>query len=50
MASVLISKFIHYFCTLFPFCCVKILNRSDAMPANFALLKEKIEAKISQPI
>jgi hypothetical protein len=46
----LIPKFIYYFCTLFPFCCVKILNRSAAMLANFALLKEKIAAKISRPI
>ena len=38
------------FTTLFPFCCVKILNHSATMLANFALLKEKIAAKISKPI
>ena len=46
IASVLITKFIHYFRPLFPFYCVKIFNRSDAMLSNFALYKEKIDAKI----
>jgi hypothetical protein len=46
---VAIPKFI-YFTTLYPFCCVKILNHCAAMFANFALLKEKIVAKISKPI
>ncbi len=45
-ASVLITKFIYYFRPLFPFYCVKIFNRSDAMLSNFALYKEKIDAKI----
>ena len=40
--SVLITKFIHYFHSLFPFYYVKIINRNDAMLSNFALYKEKI--------
>ena len=41
LASVLITKFIHYFHSLFPFYYVKIINRNSAMLSNFALYKEK---------